>query len=290
METALAKIPSNLPTTTFKLNPDELFFINNDQKHTIKQYETLKIEDNLVGYKGAELARYHIGKALETMFELVGLKKENYPSRELGRTFARYIQDTFPFINPYEIVTAVEFGLQGKYNNLKSDGKSIFEHYGTMDLPFINTFMQAYVKFRYEKKVAITNKLENSIVPTKAEVIELMKKDDEAVKSLLREAFKQYKESPGDKVNWLRDSWFHWLTDIGMIPYDKEKLNERFRQVKKVRWDLSSGDCFHIVCVEKIYEMFARLKDEDKAEPFADFDYVTYINADTYKQLGHAKA
>lgn len=288
METALARIPSNLPTTTFKLNSDELFFVKNDVEHTIKQYETLKIEDPMIGYKGAELARYHIGKALEQMFELVGLKKENYPSRELGRSFSRYIQDTFPFINPYEIVTAVEFGLQGKYNNLKSDGKSIFEHYGTMDLPFINTFLQAYVKFRYEKKIAITQKIEQSAVPNRAQAIDFLKKDDEAVKSLILEAFAQYKKAPNDKVNWLRDAWFHWLTDIGLIPYDKQKLNERFKAVKKVRWDLSPAECFHIVCVENIYEMFARLIDE--AEPFNIFNNVTYVNSDTLSLLRNAKA
>lgn len=290
MQTSLTPL-QQLPATTYKiLNDDEKYFLQTETEHTIRQYETLKIKDTNSGHEGAALARYKIGMALSEVWEIIGLKKENHPSVELAKKIARYIQDTFPFITPGELVTAVIFGIQGKYVNTNSEGKSIFEHYGVMDIPYINTFMQLYVRFRYEKKVLIEQKIENAVIPTKEIIVDLMLKDDAAVKSMIIDAFNRFKADPEDKVNWLRDYWFDWLCDIGMIEYDKENLNERFREMKKksIAFDkLTNTDCIHMVCLEKIYELFETLKEDEN--PFEIFNTVTYLNPETYRKLGHVK-
>ncbi len=298
MQTALQTTAQNLPATTFKiLNDDEKYFLKVDQEYTIKQYESLNIQDDNAGYKGSQLARYHIGNALNQVFEMVGLKKECYPSMDLSKQMARFIQETFPYISPSELITAVVFGLQGKYNNLNSDGKSIFEHYGVMDIPYINTFMQLYVKYRYEKKVSIVQKVEKSSLPTKDVVMDRLQRDDAAVKELIIQAFHQYKtfrelygeENDEERVTWLRDTWFYWLVDIGLIQYDRIKLNQLYNiVVAKRRRELNSSQCMHVVCVDQIYELFERLREQEN--PFEIFDHVTYLNADTYSQFGIAKA
>jgi hypothetical protein len=282
---------SNLPqvsTSNLKLTEDEKYYMQLGEKYTIRQYEELKIKDTNCGFEGIDLARYHIGNCLEHVYQMVGLKKENFPTGELAKRIGKFVCDTFPFIAPDELIKAVEFGLQGKYPAVKKDGSSIFEHYQVMDLTFINEFMQAYVKFRYDKKEIVNYKIEQSKLPPRDQIIEMLKKDDISVKEMIQLAFDKYKADRDDKVDWFRTSWFDWLTYTGFIEYNRDVLNEKFKYMRSRFPRLTPGQCKHRVRVIAIYEAFDSLIDQQS--PFEIlFENNTYLNIDLLNVLHNTK-
>lgn len=262
-----------------KLTADEQYYFNTDNTLTIKQYEELKVVCKNTGYKGAALARYHIGNCLMHVYQLVGLTKDKWPSGELAKSIARFIQDTYPFIAPNEIIKSVEFGLQGRFVTTNYDGRSIFEHYGVMDLIYISDILNAYVKFRYDKTVSIESKKEMEKakkIPVRQQIIEMLKKDDDTVKIMLTDAFNRYIQNPAERVNWIRDAWFEWLVDIGLLKYDKERLNAHYNAIKVKNSKMTTEQIMHEVRIIAIYELFEMIKDEPK--PLNLFIDVTYIN------------
>lgn len=281
----LSEESKNLPNV--KLTPDEQYYFHAGDTLTIKQYETLKVKDQNAGYEGKDLARYHIGNCLEHVYQLVGLTRDKWPTGEFAKRIAKFIQDSYPFICPEELIKAVEFGLQGKFPTTKHDGKSIFEHYGVMDLIYISDLMNAYVKFRYDKKVSVDQKVEVAKLPARDQIVEMLRKDDECVKLMIKDAFEKFKADPEDKVNWLRDSWFDWLVDLGLIEYDRERLNAKFHEMRRLRFDLSKSQCMHNVRVITIYEAFEKLLTAEN--PFEIFERVTYLNLHLLGNLRTAK-
>jgi hypothetical protein len=260
------------------LTPDELYYLKLEKEYTIKQYEDLKIKDEGgSGLEGEKLARLHIGNCLLKMYELVGLKKENHPSDDLAKQISRYIQKTFPYIAPIEILKAIEMALQGKFPATRKDGSSILEHFQVMDLTYINEILQGYVKFRYDKKENALKKInEVESRPARDQIIKMLIDDDKAVKDLIIQAFNRYVADPNDRVTWLRDAWFDWLVDLEIVQYDKELLNSRFKVVRDRRPELSSKECQHLVKVHSIYDAFENIK--EKENPFEIFNNVSYVS------------
>lgn len=284
MSNVIRESGRNLPAG---LTPDEQYYFHVGDCLTIKQYEELKVKDPNSGHQGKELARYHIGNCLEHVYQLVGLTREKWPTGDFARRIARFIQDTYPFIAPEELIKAVEFGLQGKFPTTKHDGCSIFEHFGVMDLIYISDLMNAYVKFRYDKKVSVEKKIEISEMPARDRIVEMLRKDDECVKALIKEAFEKFRQEPPEQVTWLRDAWFEWLVYIGLLEYNRDVLNAKFNEMRRVRFDKTPQQCMHEVRVIAIYEMFEKLKDVEN--PFEIFDRCTYLNLNLLGKLRTAK-
>ncbi len=242
---------------------------------SIKQIEEQKIADRNAGFSGAELARYRIGESLETVYGLIGLNRDRWPTKELGQKIAKFIQRNYSYLAPEEIVDAFEFAIDGKF-------PSKLEHHGTMDLIYISELLKAYVKFRYDKKESLNNKIEMSKQPTIDDVKEMMIKSDEALKNSIMEAFSFIKRGEENPFEIVMGDWFDWLVEIGFMEYDATWLNEKYNFIKKANLKWSKWQCTNFaknLAVKKALE--SKVKDE---KPFELFNSVSYVDHTTYKQ------
>jgi hypothetical protein len=284
METGLTVIEKQnhqLPAITCKLNTDEQYFFKLDQYYTIKQYEDLKLFDPNSAYKGEELARYHIGNALEIMYGLLGVAQKNFPSKDLARRIAKFIQRTYTYISPKEIFESVEFALQDKFSRKRKDGTDILTHYQVVDLKFISDILNEYVKWRYSKKIDLENKIERetkiltSKNPDYLTVMARFQKDDAAAKDCLVKAFDEYKSGSENWNRWINPSWFEWVRDLIELP-DREQLNERFRYLKSIKFRTTDDDLKIEVKYWAIEKGFESIK--DKEDPLEILNRISYLS------------
>lgn len=237
METGIVKTEQpQLPTIT-SLSKDELYFLQVQGDYTIRQYISLKVKDPVSGHAGEQLAQYLVGNAITLMCKMLGIKKEGQPDAQLGRIIAKYIVDTFHYIRPREITDAIEFALQNKFPIGKKDGGTLLDHYGIIDLKFISDFLNAFVKWRYDKTQSVEDKIKKAGSKlTYSVLIDMMIRDDKVLKDAIVGAFEAFKNKPDHfqsiKEFWFRDVWFDWYVEIGLIPYDREFLNDMFRKIK----------------------------------------------------------
>lgn len=285
METALIRQDHQLPTITCKLSQEEEYFYRLDKNYTIKQYADLKLKDVNSEYKGEELARYHIGNALQKMYELIGVPRENWPEGETARRIAKYIQRTFPFIAPIEIIDSVEFALQEKFPIKRKDGSTMLDHYRQVNLKFISEFLQAYVKWRYEKKAKLIEKIGDGKAPPYHIIVDMLIKDDQVVKQAIKEAFELYKkaepENKKDHLLFIRDIWFDFMVDTGIIKYDSVELNQKYKTIRESNHKISSADAKHQVRMFAMAQAFDKLIDVEN--PFEIFNHTTYVSWNVLK-------
>lgn len=279
METSLTVVNHQLPRITSKLNPEEEYFLQIDTVYTIKQYADLKLKDPNSQYVGEDLARYHIGNALLKMYEMIGLPKESHPDKEAARTIARYIQRTFPFITPREIVDSVEFALQEKFPIKRKDGTTLLDHFRSMNLKFISEFLHTYVKWRYEKKQKLLDKIDSDKAPAYHVICEMMLRDDAAVKGAIKEAFEVYKRAENGKyehLQYLRDIWFTFMVDVGLVKYNRDELNQKYRDLLARNAKMTKTEAMNACRVYAIGQAFEELRMEQN--PFEIFERVSYFS------------
>jgi hypothetical protein len=272
---------NQLPTITSKLSLEEKYFLQLNEKHTIDQYDKLNIKDANAGYSGAELARYHIGNNLETFYGIVGLPKERWPSKELSKTISKFIQKTYGYIAPVEIIDAVEMALQGRFVvNL--------EHHGTMDLIYINEILAAYSKYRYQKKGELEKKLESKHM-TKEEFVQKLIKSDEVIKDMIITSFNNHKDKKDNPYDLIMAGWFEWLVEIGFMKYETEWLRDKYRTIKSQNHEWSElmwENQVKLLAIRKAFD--EKIEKMDTDNPFKCFEFVCYLDLNPVKQ--HAKS
>lgn len=280
METGLTKQDSQLPALliTSNLTQVERYFLELRDSMSIAQYEKTNAKDKNSGYAGAELARYLIGQSLEQIYEMIGLQRDRWPGGPLAKKIAKFIQDTYGFITPQELIDTVTFALQEKFptviNNI-----SILECHGTMDLLWIKNLLSAYVKWRYENKLKAEQKIEKieeAAHLTPEQVLARKIKSDAAVKQIISDCFKAWTEKE-EHNPWepLMAGYFPWLVDIGLIEYDRQWLNEKFKAVKENNLKWGAVRCQEYVKVLAVLNGFAKLREQEN--PFEIFNRICYV-------------
>jgi len=276
--------PGVLEKLPIQLSPDEEIYYRLELEYLISEYEKQNLSYGKL--KGQELARYHIGLALESFYEMLGLKKENYPSKPLAKAIAKYIQQTFHYITPSEIVQAVVFAMQEKF---KIPHDHPLDHYQVMDLKFINRILQAYVKFRYSVKYSLNEKIEaiKSETP-KAELIELLLKEDKAVKDIITEMFTRYKADPTERLPWFREEWFSWLSDSGFIKRESDQMNQTYKEIVHSHHHKIGAQARAEVVLIFVYKWFESIQSDPNALSF--LNTLTYLSPSYHQKLQHAKS
>lgn len=280
MQTEVAVI--NQDTISSNIGLEESYFLTVGQETTISQYDQNKIKDPNTGYEGEELARYHIGNALVTFYKMVGIPNERMPDKDLNKQIAKYIQKTYHYLVPTEIITSLEFALQGKYVvNL--------EHHGTMDLIYVDQFLSAYSKYRYDKKFLLQQKMEQQSVFDK--VAANMIKSDKAVKDGIIASYFNYQKGCDNDYDVLLPNWFEWMVDIGLIPYDREWLTNKYKDLKHEKHDWTPLQREGYTKLLFIQKCFAEMIEAKVEKPFDLFAHVSYLDVMTYRQhaVGLAK-
>ena len=169
---------------------------------------------------GAKLARYHIGSTLQLIYQVVGLRPDNEPSKELAVIIAKYIQKTFHYFTPNDLYQAFEFALQDKFKC----GKDHLEHYQIMDVKYLTRVFSHYAKYRRRMIQEMKSKnVENSIEGRINTIIESRQKNDQAVKQMLYDSFNAVCNGRQDAN--VMEEHFYWLVDIGLITVTASKWN-----------------------------------------------------------------
>lgn len=180
------------------------------KQYTIRQYIEQDIASENLRFRGRELALYHIGDALIHVYQLVGLRPDNYPKGDTPGILGNYLVDSFPFLAPEEIYQAFVYALQEKY---KVPGEGL-EHYQVIDAKYLTRVLRAYERYSFDQKKLAEVTLAQESQDHRQELIDKIRKNDQAVKRLIRLAYE--KIDNGEDVDLgeiLREDYYHWLID-----------------------------------------------------------------------------
>lgn len=217
-----------MPVSTF--SPVEKFYYEKVYLDiAIKEYEIkhIKGEGAAEGYNGIVLARLRIAENLLFVYQMIGLKKENYPDKRLATAINKYIAKTFPYLTPYEVIVAFEMAVQELFD-------VDLNHYQIIDLKYIHKVFKAYSLYRGYLRRSIEAKTKREDIEDKRkQFLKNRVRTDEAVKRMLTDAYSKHKAGEVVDSNILQPEYYDFLDDLGLIKLSGSSKDNIYKNAHK---------------------------------------------------------
>lgn len=181
------------------------------------------IRDSLANKKPAADIRKRIGDVLSIVYEMIGLKPDNYPTPNYAKVIADYVVRRYGSLAPEELGDAFELAIAGEL-------KVGIVHYQSFDLPLLSRVLNAYITYR-DKSIKKVERIQLEYT----ELNDLFRKrpmNDKAIKNHIVWCYTQFYEEREGQIYYNLGHEYEFLNDIGLILTSGKTKNEYLEKAK----------------------------------------------------------
>lgn len=203
------------------------------------------LEQQIYSYKWGEPintfsepdARQAIGSQLNIIFQLIGLKDENYPSLDAKKEIADFVRTNYGHLCPAEIKLAFNVAFQKVTPSTDSRIKTILDHYQSFSIPYLKGILEFYLRCRFTAIEKVEKKI---IVIDKKDSVGRLN-DRTYKKILLRIYWEIINDRPVTYTGALATVG-NFLWYIGQMNWSQEEIKEFFDQAKQEIQEVKSKE------------------------------------------------
>lgn len=161
---------------------------------------------------GEDLARYKMLATLMLIYEVIGLKREQFPSKALNRELTKFIVRKYPDLTPENVYDAFSMAIADEY-----PGATVsLKHYGNISLMYVQDVLKVYRAFQLKTLEEAERKINNASRDVWAEAREINVKCDAATKYIILSVYKTVLEG-NINTGYLLPEHYDFLNDCGLI-------------------------------------------------------------------------
>lgn len=167
----------------------------------------------LAQYDDEISAKNAIGDQLKLIFELIGLRSDNWPSKAANIAIAQFVYLNYKNIAVQELKYAFDLAFQSRLS-VK------LEHFQSFSIPYLASILSAYLKYKETilEKVSEFESLQNQI----NEKIKRYQESDRLLKEIILSSYQEVLDDKEISYRFNMENHYEILSIIGMIDFDTE--------------------------------------------------------------------
>lgn len=167
----------------------------------------------LAQYDDEISAKNAIGDQLKLIFELIGLRSDNWPSKAANIAIAQFVYLNYKNIAVQELKYAFDLAFQSRLS-VK------LEHFQSFSIPYLASILSAYLKYKETilEKVSEFESLQNQI----NEKIKRYQESDRLLKEIILSSYQEVLDDKDISYQFNMENHYDILSIIGMIDFDAE--------------------------------------------------------------------